>query len=213
MRARINKHWLFWDSPKVELKRDRQKHGGIIRPTLIVIHYAVTHSLDYTVAAQAARGYWAHLSIDGYADGGAQYQVYQALPFNEQGSHAGSSSWQGRDRCNEFSIGIEIANPGPLVRDAQGALRTVYGKLWHEHDALKAPHSSLPKNHAWQHWARYSDQEFDILVEVCRALISEYPSIDSIAGHDEISPGRKFDPGPAFDMDYLRSKTLDARRP
>lgn len=205
---RVNKHWLFWDSPNVDLKRDRQKFGTFIQPTLIVIHYAVTHSLDATVAAQNARDYWAHLSIDGYADEGPVYKVYQALPFNEMGSHAGASEWQGRDRCNGFSIGIEIANPGPLARDAQGNLRTVYGKLWEEYDALEAPHPSLPKNHPWQHWARYSDQEFDILIAVCRALVAAYPSIDSIAGHDEISPGRKFDPGPAFDISYLRSKVF-----
>jgi AmpD protein len=34
-------------------------------------------------------------------------EVVQFVSFNERAWHAGKSSWQGRDACNDYSIGIE----------------------------------------------------------------------------------------------------------
>lgn len=34
--------------------------------------------------------------------------VRQYVPFDQQAWHAGQSSYRGRERCNEFSIGIEL---------------------------------------------------------------------------------------------------------
>lgn len=35
-------------------------------------------------------------------------QVMQFVPCHQRAWHAGVSSWQGRERCNDFSIGIEL---------------------------------------------------------------------------------------------------------
>lgn len=35
-------------------------------------------------------------------------EIVQYVPFNMQAWHAGISDYKGRDRCNEFSIGIEL---------------------------------------------------------------------------------------------------------
>nr|CRH08327.1 1,6-anhydro-N-acetylmuramyl-L-alanine amidase AmpD [Candidatus Magnetococcus massalia] len=35
-------------------------------------------------------------------------EVVQYVPVNRRAWHAGQSSWQGRERCNDFSIGIEL---------------------------------------------------------------------------------------------------------
>lgn len=47
----------------------------------------------------------------------------------------------------------------------------------------------------------YSDLQYDRLSSVIQAVIKAYPSITArrIAGHCDIAPGRKTDPGPAFD--------------
>jgi AmpD protein len=47
----------------------------------------------------------------------------------------------------------------------------------------------------------YTGAQYDVLVGVCRAIGSAYPSISGreIAAHSDIAPGRKTDPGPAFD--------------
>lgn len=34
--------------------------------------------------------------------------IQQFVPFDKRAWHAGVSSWQGRDQCNDFSIGIEM---------------------------------------------------------------------------------------------------------
>lgn len=177
-----------------------------IVPEVIVIHYGVTHKLASLVAAQAATGYWAHLSIDGWQDGdGSSMLITQALQFNRRGSHAGKSSFEGRDGLNAYSVGIEICNPGPLVKGKDGLLRTVYKNnpmVWDPEDAIETgPIPGYPK--AWTYWAKYSLEEMAICAAVCHALRQEYP-IRAIVGHSEVSPGRKFDPGPAFDMAWLR---------
>ncbi|HHC5061044.1 TPA: 1,6-anhydro-N-acetylmuramyl-L-alanine amidase AmpD [Aeromonas veronii] len=35
-------------------------------------------------------------------------ELVQYVPFGERAWHAGVSSWQGREACNDFSIGIEL---------------------------------------------------------------------------------------------------------
>ncbi len=47
----------------------------------------------------------------------------------------------------------------------------------------------------------YTDEQYAALVEVTRCLLQAYPSMsqERITGHEHIAPGRKTDPGPAFD--------------
>ncbi len=47
----------------------------------------------------------------------------------------------------------------------------------------------------------YSDEQYAALLAVIEAVKRAYPKIGnrSIAGHSDIAPGRKSDPGPAFD--------------
>jgi AmpD protein len=35
-------------------------------------------------------------------------KITQYVPFHQRAWHAGESRWQGRDRCNDFTIGIEV---------------------------------------------------------------------------------------------------------
>lgn len=174
-----------------------------IQTELLVLHYAVTHNLDMTYAAQAARGYYATLSIDGYRNGErSTMKVIQQTQLNEYASHAGPSSWNGRKSVSMWSIGIEIANPGPLKRGDDDVLRTVYGKEWPEDDAVELPvPTGYPKT--WTHWAKYSNEEIGILVTL-GLLFRQHGLIKDVVGHSDVAPGRKYDPGPAFPMQYVR---------
>lgn len=62
----------------------------------------------------------------------------------------------------------------------------------------------------------YSDEQYDILAPVLRSIMVAYPDVSTrrVAGHCDISPGRKTDPGPAFDWlrlyDGLRAQAEDS---
>lgn len=92
----------------------------------------------------------------------------QFVPFHERAWHAGVSSYLGRERCNDFSIGIEL----------EGA-----------------------DDHP------YEPAQYRVLARVIRMLCQAYPSLSMqrVLGHSDIAPGRKTDPGPAFDWPRLRA--------
>lgn len=102
----------------------------------------------------------AHLLIQ--RDGG----LIQFVPFHRRAWHAGSSCYRGRERCNDFSIGIELEGTDD---------------------------------------GDFDDAQYRALVDVLEALADAYPAIrpERIAGHSDIAPGRKTDPGPGFDWTRL----------
>ena len=91
-------------------------------------------------------------------------ELIQFVPCSMRAWHAGASRWQGRERCNDFSIGIELEGT-----DDQPFTETQYARL----------------------------------AQLTRALKAAYP-IEGIAGHADIAPERKTDPGPHFDWARYR---------
>jgi AmpD protein len=88
--------------------------------------------------------------------------IVQFVSFVRRAWHAGVSSFNGVENCNNYSIGIELEGCDDIA---------------------------------------YTDAQYQALAAITRHLLSIYPKItpDRIVGHNRIAPGRKTDPGPAFD--------------
>ncbi len=194
---KIENHRLVATSPDELVSFQFDEALQPLLPEIAVVHYAVTEDAGTTAAVLKAKDYLScHVTID------RNGIVIQQVPFNRRAYHAGESSYKGRPSCNTFSLGIEISNPGPLIKQPDGSLKTVYGKTWTK-GAVEAKHKSGKAPANWTHWAEFSDMEFDLCAQICDLWRREY-GIKDIVGHDDISPGRKFDPGPAWPMDALR---------
>lgn len=175
--------------------RESPNRGGVLVPEYLVIHYtaeptaerAIAHLLDPRSRVSA------HLVI---ARDGA---LTQLVRFNRVAWHAGVSRWEGRGGLNRFSIGVELANAGRLER-RQGRWRAWFGGAIPDHEVLVASHRH---ESATAGWHVYPEAQLAALFKAAEALARRY-DIRAVLGHDDVAPGRKQDPGPAFPMQRLR---------
>ncbi len=101
--------------------------------------------------------------------------LVQFVSFNDRAWHAGASCFDGRENCNDFSIGIELEGTDDEP---------------------------------------YTDVQYAVLADVSAALLEAFPRLEEsrITGHSDIAPGRKTDPGPAFDWRRYRDELASRRR-
>ena len=98
--------------------------------------------------------------------------IFQYVPFAKRAWHAGISQFAGRERCNDFSIGIELEGSDDLP---------------------------------------YTDKQYHSLILLTKFIMSQHPAITTqrIVGHCDIAPGRKTDPGTAFDWMRYRNALVE----
>ncbi len=203
---KIDKHQLVAESNDFDIKMEETPNvsgdfpDGL--PDTIVIHYTGGASLNSSVswlknpAAKAS----AHLVI------GKKGEIVQLAPFNVKTWHAGESNWHGREWLNHFSIGIEIDNAGLLEKRVDGYY-TGSGKKINDSKVVLASHKHQNEIKGWE---AYTEEQINTVEAICVELVASY-SIVEIVGHDDISPRRKIDPGPAFPLKSLRDKVLLGR--
>jgi N-acetylmuramoyl-L-alanine amidase len=194
---RIANHRLLGDDGRqVPFDPTNNKSIGIDQ-RFLVIHYTGGGSAGGTISwlksrdAQAS----AHLVI------GRDGSITQMVPFDRKSWHAGRSRWNDLTGMNAYSIGIELCNWGQL-RGAPGGWRTRTGRPMDDTlvDQLEHKHGG-----GIQGWEIYPEEQIDAVVRAATAIVRKY-EMEDIVGHEDIAPGRKVDPGPAFPMDYLKAK-------
>lgn len=99
-------------------------------------------------------------------------EVVQYVPVNRRAWHAGRSCFEGRERCNDFSVGIELEGVDEVP---------------------------------------YEEAQYRSLADLIWALRRAVPALAAapVVGHSDIAPGRKSDPGPAFDWAQLHAALGD----
>jgi N-acetylmuramoyl-L-alanine amidase len=128
--------------------------------------------------------------------------IWQLVPTDKQAWHAGVSEWGGQSNCNKFSIGIEMVCAGEVLPSGANFKSVGYGKPVLKTDAVQCE---------GKFYQRYTELQLSAVRELILSLIEKLPSIKEIAGHREVSRGRKTDPGPHFPMAQIRS-LLDGRQ-
>lgn len=107
----------------------------------------------------------AHLQVSAHFFIRRDGSIIQFVPCGKRAWHAGTSSWNGREKCNDYSIGIELEG-----------------------------YDELP----------FEPAQYRQLADLVALLAQRYP-LRGVAGHADIAPGRKTDPGPHFDWPQLQT--------
>ena len=126
---------------------------------------------------------------DTYSD---QIKIFQLVDEENRAWHAGISKWEQRTNINDQSIGIELVNQAEcsVRQGSQYDYTNNYICLFSEFD---------------------SDQ-IDQLILLLKDILSRHDEIKPtyIVGHSDISPDRKFDPGPKFPWKKLYENGIGA---
>ena len=117
--------------------------------------------------------------------------IFQLVEEHDRAWHAGVSYWQGHERINDTSIGIEIVNPAFKVNTK-------------DNDQQTTKNSNIT-------WLPYSQKQINSVISLCKQIIARYNIKPTrIIGHSDIAPGRKQDPGPLFPWKLLYNNGIGA---
>lgn len=171
--------------------------GGLtIKPRVLVIHFTAGASALSSIAywRQINRGKPESKRILAHFIIGRNGQIYQCRPGNVRAGHAGTSVWTLKSGetlhgLNAHSIGIELANGGHSYPTQFSHLIPTQAK--HKHGGPV------------RLWETFTPEQLAACKRLSRDLV-EYYGLEDVVGHDDIAPGRKTDPGPAFPMQDLR---------
>lgn len=125
---------------------------------------------------------------------GRNGELSQCVSLNRVSYHAGTSSWKNIVGLNGSSIGIEMVNFGPLTKKGN----KFYS--WTNKEILQ---DNVYIDSKGKPWHAYTHSQLETVFDLAKFLVKEFCLIDVI-NHSDVSPGRKTDSGPAFDIEELR---------
>ncbi len=115
-------------------------------------------------------------------------------------------NWDGHPYFDEIR-GLEVSSHLLVRRDGEVVQFVPFTRrAWHAGESFFRGRSccndfSIGVELEGEDETPYTNEQYDTLAAVVRAIIATYPTITGreIAAHSDIAPGRKTDPGPAFD--------------
>ena len=195
----LNQRLVSDDSTPYRFQLSPNIGAGTLNPKFLIIHYTEGASLAGSVLWLTNKESFVscHLAI------GRDGTIVQMVPFDRIAWHAGVSTWDGFTNLNQFSIGIELDNAGPLRSSPQG-WRASFGQVIPTDEVIQAVHQFGTEMLGWQ---TFTPVQLQACQDVAIELVKQY-NLQAILGHDEIAPKRKWDPGPAFPMNAFRNQVM-----
>ena len=169
---------------------------NFLEPRFVLLHYTAGNTLDSTVnwmmSEESKVSY--HFLI------GRNGEITQLVSVNNVAWHAGESHWKGCFGLNKWSIGIGLCNWGPLYLDEKSGL--FYPQATSKKNepipfSKIARFGRLKQSEPYDTFERYTPPQYFSLALLLWA-ITRFFRIEEILMHSQVSPGRKIDPGPAF---------------
>lgn len=201
---KVRNHRLIGDDNRqVAQEKTPNGSGKLVggKPRFLVIHYTAGGTASGAVswfknpAAKAS----AHLVI------GHDGEITQMQPFDDVCWHAGKSRWRGVSGLNRHSVGIEIVNWGVLKRSGADGWASSVGTAIPASRVILDAHKNHPG--VERGWEIYDEPQMQATIAAAQAIVQAYDIAPmDVVGHDDISPARKVDPGPAFDFEAFRAK-------
>jgi N-acetylmuramoyl-L-alanine amidase len=171
-----------------------------ITPIYLLVHYTAGTTLDGALswfmnpATQAS----SHVVI------GRDGRIVQLVAFNKKAWHAGESHWGNLHAMNQYAIGIELVNAGKLRNRPDGKWVNWANTIIPDNEVSIAVHKDESTQAGWH---EYTEAQISAATRVATLLNATYAFTD-VLGHEDVSPGRKTDPGPLFPMNSFRSLVL-----
>jgi N-acetylmuramoyl-L-alanine amidase len=194
----INNHRLVGDNVSF---RATPNVGAALAPRYLVLHFTAGRSLETSVESLCTQKPQGNASA--HVVLGRDGRIVQLAPFNVVTWHAGVSQWNGLTGMNQYAIGIEMDNAGMLHREGERFV-SWFGKEYPSSDVRLAEHRH---GGGVQPWHTFTEVQIARALELSELLVAHY-GLQDVLGHEDIAPGRKTDPGPAFPLASVRSRAM-----
>ncbi|MGL5354976.1 MAG: N-acetylmuramoyl-L-alanine amidase, partial [Cetobacterium sp.] len=172
-------------SPKYSVNTSKYKSKSYNeRVRFVILHYTALND-ERSITALTKNNVSSHYLVTQKIED----SVYSLVPDTKRAWHAGVSYFDGYKNLNDNSIGIEISNLGYSSANKQNASNLKKGIV----------DTSM--------FYMYNDAQIFKIGMLLKELTTKYKiNPKYILGHSDISPTRKFDPGPKFPWKYLYDK-------
>jgi N-acetyl-anhydromuramyl-L-alanine amidase AmpD len=194
---------LFY--PKARLYTKHKTRGTYPKgyPVGAVIHYTASHGILSNEADFAEKNGYNYFIID------KQGAVAQLAPLNRWGYHAGASSAPGLDgTVSRHLVGIEVICAGKLSNvPGTSIFQTWWGETVDNCFIRQREYSSREEATLESYEMFTRDQEIS-LMDLLMWLKFNNPTVfdlNRVYGHNEVSPGRKVDPGLSINAPSMKA--------